>query len=135
MTTTKTRKKESFELHLPKETKSLNKTLKEHWSVRIKDKEDWQLLLGLEFTAGPIWVRKKFDHQTWLSLKKRITITRIMGPKQRPFDHDNLVGGCKQLIDAMKGILIKDDTAEYLQATYKQVKGERAGTVIGIRWS
>ncbi len=126
---------DSFELHLPKEVRSLNKTLKDHWSVRAKDKGDWAILLMSELNKAK---RRNYPllpgikYMEWLNLKKHITITRVMRSSQHEFDHDNLVGGCKQLVDAMKGILIKDDTAEYVAVDYRQVKGKRGGTIIKV---
>ena len=121
---------DSFTLHLPKQIRSLNNTLKDHWSVRGKYKEDWGMLLLSELKRAGYYKMRK----NWLPLKKHITITRIMGPRQREFDHDNLVGGCKSLVDAMKGRLIKDDTAEYVSVKYRQVEGERGGTIIEVRF-
>ena len=123
----------SFEIHLPKEVRSLNKTLKDHWSVRTKDKKDWRVWIAVKLQrCGELKGQPFFLSDSWFNRKKYITITRILGPRQRPFDHDNLVGGCKGLVDAMKGIIIKDDTAEYVEVKYLQKKGERGGTIIKV---
>lgn len=124
-TSTKT---DSFELHLPKEIRSLNKTLKDHWSVRRRHKEEWRALLISELRKAIIW-------DIPLTSKKYIIITRVMKPRQKEFDYDNLVGGnCKQLVDAMKMLIIWDDTAQYVEVKYLQKKGERGSTIIKVEF-
>ena len=128
---------DSFELHLPKEVRSLNKTLKQHWSVRVKDKEEWYMLLKSEALLsldGVLRSQPEITFNMWLVSKKHITITRIMGPRQREFDDDNMVGGCKSLRDATIGLIIKEDTRKYVHFKYKQVKGERGETIIKVRF-
>jgi hypothetical protein len=68
--------------------------------------------------------------------KRLVTITRLMGAGQREFDYDNLVAGCKSLVDAMKptatrrgrqvlgSSLLVDDGPAHVTVTYQQ---ERAG--------
>lgn len=53
--------------------------------------------------------------------KRRVTITRLIGYRQREFDHDNLVGGCKVVVDAMAraGLLVSDKPAD-VEVTYRQ---------------
>jgi Holliday junction resolvase RusA-like endonuclease len=44
--------------------------------------------------------------------RKRVTITRVLGPRERLYDPDNLVGACKPLLDALRAAgYIEDDTA------------------------
>lgn len=42
---------------------------------------------------------------------RRITITRVCGPRQRCWDEDNLVAACKPVVDAIvrAGLLLDDD--------------------------
>lgn len=60
----------------------------------------------------------------------RVTITRR---SQRPLDDDNLVGGCKQLRDAIAELLGRKGDAEKdgLEWEYRQERGEKM-TVITI---
>lgn len=63
---------------------------------------------------------------------KRLTIVRF---GQRELDHDNLVGGCKPLIDALeRAKLIYSDAPGFLRVEYRQKKARPRGakTVIAI---
>jgi len=63
--------------------------------------------------------------------KRRVTITRCYFGRQQHRDHDNLVGGCKAMVDALvrTGVLV-DDNAKGAQIFYRQ---ERA-TPTGVRF-
>lgn len=121
----------AIRLILPKEILSLNKTSKGlDWRARFftgrENWREWRLLIQSE-------ARKLCGSLPKLNgSKKRVTITRVFGHRQRPFDQDNLAGGCKGLIDAMKGILIKDDNPNHAEFHFKQVKGQRGHTVIEV---
>lgn len=86
---------------------SENKTLREHWSKRKKRKRDYGWLLSQQFNKT-----KPFDHPV------KITVTRILGKGQRPFDADNFIGGSwKQVQDAMVDIgWLHDDTTKYVKS-------------------
>ena len=62
----------------------------------------------------------------------KITVTRMWGKRKRAFDIDNLYGGCKLLLDAMKqkgGLgIISDDSPKY---TVLEVGQEKAQNDIG----
>ena len=65
-----------------------------------------------------------------------VTITRVRGPGsgQRELDYDNLVGGAKSVLDAMKEAkLIRDDSPKFVRVRYLQAKEAKACTrfVIG----
>lgn len=86
--------------------------------------------------------------------KRRIVLTRIMGPRQREYDHGNLVGGAKPIIDAMLGPkapsvrvvngvkkvtagrpgawLISDDSNRWVTVEYRQERGLQPGCRIEI---
>jgi hypothetical protein len=64
--------------------------------------------------------------------RRRITLTRIYARGQRELDPDNLKGGTKSLVDAIKreGLLV-DDTREWLELHHAQEPGtERAVRVL-----
>lgn len=65
--------------------------------------------------------------------KRRVTITRVYGGRQRPFDYANLVGGSKGLVDAMaiEGLIEGDDPSR-LEDHYQQVQGKPIGVTITI---
>lgn len=68
--------------------------------------------------------------------RRRVYVTRCMGKGKRRYDRDNLIGGCKPLMDALtlSGLLL-DDKEKYLEAHYHQVradKGASGGVLIEI---
>jgi len=73
--------------------------------------------------------------------KVRMVIARMYGKRQRDLDTDNLYGGCKLLIDAMKTpkgrarrclSIIKEDNPAALHLRVVQFKGESEHCEIGI---
>ncbi len=91
--------------------------------------------------------------------KRRVTITRILGPRQREYDRDNLFSGSKIVLDAMKPArpahqttwksgprkgairlvaavegagLIVDDSPQWLDLVMCQERGAEAGVLITI---
>jgi len=108
-------------LEIPEPTPSLNAILRMHWSSRIKFGERWELLL-LEARAHfmPAARRKRF-----------VRITRVAS---RLLDLDNLWGGAKIPIDAMKKLgIVVDDSPRWLKLSVVQRKGTPARTEIEIR--
>ena len=84
--------------------------------------------------GGRRWAYRKLRDQytesvhTYLSAPKatrmrRVRITRLWGKKKRAYDHGNLIGGCKPLLDALviAGLLV-DDSPKYVEAYYYQEK-------------
>lgn len=66
---------------------------------------------------------------------KRVVITRYWAKRQRAFDHANLVGGAKPLVDAMVRVgLLVDDSPEWFEGYYRQARDPdgRGWTVIVI---
>ena len=67
--------------------------------------------------------------------KRRITLTRIIGKRQRQFDYSNLVGGAKYVLDACKAAgLLVDDAPRWCDDKYEQRKrvGKEFGTIITV---
>lgn len=55
------------------------------------------------------------------TVKRRITLTRIIGKGQRQFDYSNLVGGAKYVLDACREAgLIVDDSPKWCIDVYEQ---------------
>ena len=54
--------------------------------------------------------------------RQRVTITRVLGPRQRAWDVDNLAGGtAKGLIDALTELgMWRDDNPAHLEREYEQ---------------
>lgn len=65
--------------------------------------------------------------------KRRVTIRRIIGYRQREFDLDNLVGGCKPLVDALvrDGLLV-GDRRDQAEISYEQVKVDGGRGVVVV---
>jgi len=66
--------------------------------------------------------------------KVTVHITRVYSGRGRPYDDDNLSGGCKQLRDAISAILgLQGDSKEDgIAFAYHQKKGKETQTLIEI---
>ncbi len=93
---------------LPKQIESRNKLDSKHWTYRRKQTQEWEFIIRRALAGN-------FEKAT---TKMRVIITSL---RQRLLDYDNLVGGCKGLLDAMKriGILV-DDGPKWIDTTYIQ---------------
>lgn len=68
------------------------------------------------------------SHSPGARVKRRVTLVRIIGPRQRAFDRSNLIGGCKPVWDAMVRVgMLVDDTPLDLEDHYDQERGPQAG--------
>ncbi len=68
------------------------------------------------------------DRSGWQAIagKRRVTITREYGGRQRERDKDNLSGGMKPLVDAMVSErLLADDNPTHAEIHYQQVRIEK----------
>ena len=66
--------------------------------------------------------------------KRRIVWTRLLGYRERLFDHGNLVGGMKPIVDAavLQGLLA-DDTPALYEGAYLQADDDRtAGPALRV---
>lgn len=62
-----------------------------------------------------------------------VTLARVMGPKQRAFDADNLAGGLKHIRDGIADAYRIDDVeSELVQWDYRQERGDRATTMVTV---
>jgi Holliday junction resolvase RusA-like endonuclease len=112
----------SFNLTQP--IPSLNVTLKEHWAVKKKRRDSYEETLKWLYVQG----EKATKEYLRASIKKRV---RIHSQRARKLDYDNLVGGAKTLIDALKRAgMIVDDSPEWLEVTYTQATGKPYHTLI-----
>ena len=79
---------------------------KKHWSVKQKMKGQYQLLIRNQMRRGGR--RQVLDHQV---IDKLIIVAHL----NRLYDIDNVVGGAKQLIDALHiEKFIWDDSPKYV---------------------
>jgi len=107
---------------LPLKIKSRNEIDKLHWARKSDLKKEYALLIRNQMRLNKIREIKEPERATLsiLSLRKRL------------LDHDNLVGGCKQLIDALcsEGF-IYDDCPNWLKyLNVEQVKSGQDSIVI-----
>ena len=93
-------------IEIPMKVHSRNQIDKMHWSRKRKLRQDYQLFVRSQMSKKRI--RKAKDGEFF---KLRIIAFR----KRAISDFDNLVGGCKQLIDALSNeLFIWDDSTEYI---------------------
>lgn len=93
------------------------------WAYR-KMRDRWVLLLRSAARAGGIPRPEE---------RRRITLTRLYSGRQRELDRDNLVGGLKAVVDALRRAdLILDDTRRWAQVHYLQERGDRRGLRVQV---
>lgn len=110
-------------LRLDFSVRSLNVLLRWHWQTRREHLDQWEWLIKAEFRGLPPRAQGP--------MKVHITSFRT-----KLLDKDNLVGGCKPILDALRNQgLIKDDSPEWVEVDYQQVKvngGSQTKTVIQL---
>jgi len=107
------------------EIKSQNKTTYRHWTAHRDDRNEWEQLIAVHMRAV---CGKKYKVSKW-------RITRMLGRGRRRFDHANLVGGCKGLVDCLvRRKIIVDDSPQHFECDYRQLKSDDgiARTVIEL---
>jgi len=91
---------------IPMKIYSRNYVDKMHWKEKSTIKKTYQLLVRNQMRLGK---RAEVQQEQYVP---NIKITAYL---KRLYDHDNLVGGCKQLIDALcDENYIWDDALKYL---------------------
>ncbi len=104
-------------IEIPIKTTSLNKIQGRHWSRAHRLKTLWD---------------------TWIGIKKRgargpYKNVRITCHRKQLLDPDNFIGGCKQLVDALKWHdLIKDDSEKHVSIDYEQAVSKKDKTIIEL---
>ncbi len=84
-----------------------------HWAEKRRLKQEYALLIRNQMRLGNYEEAKQ----------KQFFTLEIVSWRKRLLDYDNLVGGCKQLIDAMiDENFIWDDSPKFLNLHVKQVK-------------
>ncbi len=83
-----------------------------HWRERGRIKRDAQLAI-----RQALGVPRPFPG------KVRLTVSRCMGYRERPYDTDNLFGGsAKEVIDGLKNLgWFKDDSPQWLEVHMSQI--------------
>lgn len=111
-----------FTLVIPKELKNGNTGRTKHFSAAHREKQQWLAAIpqssvvtaqGIEMTLG------QFYHEVLLedALAQRVglVIERVLGKRQRLWDHDSTLRGAKELVDSLVtyGVL-GDDNAKHV---------------------
>jgi len=106
---------------LPLKVESLNKVGPyRHWRIYYDYKKKWIDAIGftLQHIEEPEQVRRKI---------------RITSHRKRLLDSDNLIGGCKPIVDAIKkrGYIV-DDSPQWVNIRYEQKMSDTESTTILI---
>jgi len=90
-----------YVLKLPYPTKSNNELVRMHWAAYQRHRREMDAIMQAE--------RRKVGLLTAVGGERRKVVITRYGP--RTLDHDNLVGGVKPLIDALRGagVIWEDD--------------------------
>lgn len=69
----------------------------------------------------------------WANGKRYVRFTRVMGPGERPYDDDNLIGGLKAVRDALVDMhFITGDGPNSAEFSYHQRHGSLSALVIDV---
>ena len=110
-------------IELPLKIKSRNILDREHWAIKRKSKKEFGLFIRNQMRLRKI---KKAECK-----KYKIN---ILSYRKKKLDYDNLVGGCKQLIDALiDEEFIFDDSPDYIDLHVEQHITNRYLTIITRR--
>ena len=103
---------EPLTLVLPIQLLSKNARDKLHYRARHKLRREYQAVIELTYPRRGEPPR----------VKQRVTVTRVLGPRERPFDEQNVgAGSAVELIDALTaaGFWV-DDAPRWLETAFKQ---------------
>lgn len=108
-------------IEIPMPTPSLNRLQRMHFHARKRLRDQYERICRAR--ASSLHRARPGEHKC----------IRIERHAARELDHDNFVGGCKPLVDALnRAGLIWDDNPKHLRVEYRQVKatGKTARTLI-----
>jgi len=111
-------------LHIDEPIPSLNKTLGGHWTRQLKHRRRWQWLTRAAIRRAQIFIPPKWP-------RAKIRIERY---GQRILDADNVRGGAKALIDALKyeEIIADDSPANIGEPEIRQFVSKERRTVVYV---
>ncbi len=98
-----------------------------HWRTRQRRAKSQRALVRLALS--------RLDRAALLALPRlRVTLTRLMGPRGRGFDSDNLVGAFKHVRDEVAAWLGVDDGSDWWEwvVSPAQMKGREYGVRITL---
>jgi hypothetical protein len=109
-------------------TPSLNKLLGMHWQARrkLRPQYAWAIKVAM-IEAG--W---SAELEMWPELPPKMRV-QITSHRKALLDKDNLVGGAKPLLDALKDVhAIRNDSPDWVTVEYLQVVDKAQKTVIDM---
>lgn len=106
----------TWTFHIPRTVTSGNRHVYNvggsRWAYK-KERDEWQHWFA---------VRGAEEGISRATGKRRVTLTRYYGGRQREFDQDNYATGAKPILDAMvRAGLLVDDKREYAEVAYVQI--------------
>lgn len=126
---------EAIIIEIPRVPPSLNdlrgrKYRNPHDYKRLR--ELWAMELAVKFSASER--RKLFEASRDRVINGKKVAVTIIARRKRLLDQDNLAGGVKPVLDAMKEFLIFDDSPKHIDLKVEQVKcgSARQCTVISV---
>lgn len=117
----------SWTLHVPREVRSGNAYVVNSGGARFgykRERDSWER----DFT-----ILRGQHGVTLATCRRRVTLTRSIGYRQRAYDKDNLVAGCKPVIDALvRAGLLLGDTERHVELHFAQERRPQFGTIVLI---
>ena len=103
-------------LEIPELTPSLNVKRNAHWASKHRARKRWSMLVLVAKSEAQVFVRPLIE-------RAKVTVERYGG---KVLDHDNALGGCKDLIDGLRdnGLIVNDDPA-HLELHFAQHPGAK----------
>ena len=105
---------------IPVRIQSRNVLDRQHWAVKRRTKQEYALL-----------IRNQIKRKQISKAEKKKYKLIILSYRKRKLDPDNLVGGCKGLIDALiqEGFIF-DDSPDYIDLKVEQFTAKEYQTII-----
>ncbi len=117
----------SWSMFIPLDAKGMNSRVTNSGSSRwayAAERNSWSLVLRNAMRIAGVPAATGF---------RRLTITRCYHGRQQLRDRDNLIGGCKSLVDALvRASALVDDDAKHAEINYRQERTTPTGVRIVI---
>lgn len=96
---------------IPGLPKNPNQLKGQHWSAYHKEAAEWQRSVGLMALV----VRNRYGLRP---LPKAALHFHVSVGDNRTHDADNIIASFKPVLDALKGVIIEDDSIDHIQLSY-----------------
>jgi len=122
----------TWKMEIPVSIQSLNRQSTNKGAARFvygRMKRDFTMCLASD--AVRQWGHKP-QHGNRIA---NVKLTRLIGTRGRLMDYDNLVGGAKPLVDALKALgMVRDDSPSWIKVDYQQTKHNKHATRVEITY-